>query len=140
MFRAIRPKFARAVILGLFVTAFAAGTASADPAGAKSSLPVTANCGSGTINLVVNGNGNFTPALDLNSTNVFIPLQFGPSTGVFTDPTGTEFPISDPASPPKGSANPSGRTIVDCAYHINASFLDGSSLVVDGSVSGFFTR
>ena len=61
------------------------------------------------------------------------------STGVFTDPDGNEFPIDDPPSPPKGSANPSGRTIVNCPYSIDATFPDGSSLEVDGSVTGFFT-
>ena len=140
MLRAIRLKFVLVTILGLSVTALAAGTASADPkVGARNALPVTANCGGDTISAVVNGAGRWVPAHDLNSTSVFIPLQFGPSTGVFTAPDGTEFDASDPGSPPKGSANPSGRTIVNCTYSIDAVFPDGSSLEVEGSVSGFFT-
>jgi hypothetical protein len=79
------------------------------------------------------------PAHDLNSTRVFIPLQFGAATGVFTAPDGTEFPVDDPPSPPKGSASSSGPTIVDCTYSIDTTFPDGSSLEVDGSVTGFFT-
>jgi hypothetical protein len=140
MFRAMRLKFAFAAILALSVTALTAGPASADPpVGARNAVPVTADCGEGPISAVVNGNSPWVPAHDLDSTNVFIPLQFGPTTGVFTDPTGTPHPFSDPASPPKGSANPAGRTIVDCTYHIDATFPDGSSLVVDGTVTGFFT-
>jgi hypothetical protein len=140
MFRAMRLKFALATILALSVTALAAGTASADPkVGARNSLPVTADCGGDPISAVVNGSGVWVPAHDLNSTSVFIPLQFGAATGVFTAPDGTQFPINDPPSPPKGSANPPGRAIVNCTYSIDAAFPDGSSLKVDGSVTGFFS-
>jgi hypothetical protein len=140
MLRATRLKFALATILGLSIAALAAGTASADPpVGARNAVPVTADCGGDPISAVVNGAGAWVPAHDLNSTSVFIPLQFGASTGLFTAPDGTEFPINDPPSPPKGSANPSGRSIVNCTYSIDATFPDGSSLEVDGSVTGFFS-
>jgi hypothetical protein len=140
MLRAIRLKFALATILGLSVTALAAGTASADPkVDARNALPVTADCGGDPISAVVNGAGRWGPAHDLNSTRVFIPLQFGASTGVFTAPDGTEFDASDPGSPPKGSADPSGRTIVNCTYTIDATFPDGSSLAVEGTVTGYFS-
>ena len=38
--------------------------------------------------VVVNGNGEFTPAHDLGSNRVFIPVAFGPFTGVITDAEG----------------------------------------------------
>lgn len=135
----IRRKLGFAATLGLVIAALGAGTASADPVGAKGSAPVTLNCGSGPIDVITNGNGHFTPAHDVNSTSVFIPLQFGADTGVFTDPTGTPHPFSDPAGPPKGSADPQGRTIVNCTFHLDATFSDGARLVLDGHVTGFFT-
>ena len=136
MFRAMRLKFAVAAILALSVTALTAGTASADPLKA---LPVTLDCGSGPISTVANGNGAFTPAHDVNSTVVFIPLQFGPQTVVFTDPEGNTTTDSFPGFPPKGSADPSGRTILDCTFHVDVFGPDGEHLVVDGEVTGFFT-
>ncbi len=118
----------------------ATGTVSADPkVDQRNSLPVTLDCGGGPISAVANNVGNWRPALDLNSTGVFIPLQFNAGTGVFTDPDGNEFPFSDPPSPPKGSANPVGRTILHCSFHIDATFPDGSTFVVDGGVTGFFS-
>jgi hypothetical protein len=140
MLRAIRLKFAFATTLGLSIMALAAAPANADPpVAARNALPVTADCGGDSISAVVNGAGAWVPAHDLNSTSVFIPLQFGATAGVFTAPDGTQFPINDPPSPPKGSASPPGRTIVNCTYNIDATFPDGSSLEVDGTVTGFFT-
>jgi hypothetical protein len=136
MFRALRLKFALAAILALCVTAMTAGTASADP---LKGLPVTLDCGSGPISAVVNGNGEFTPAHDVDSTGVFVPLQFGPETDVFTDAEGTTTTTRNPARPPKGSANPPGRAILDCTYHVDITGPDGGHLVVDGEVTGFFS-
>jgi hypothetical protein len=127
------------VVFAVGLAALAAGPAGADPSGAKFSLPVTATCGGTTVEAVVNGNGAWGPAHDLNSTAVFIPIQFGPATGSFTDPDGNVDPINDPASPPKGSASPPGRTIVTCTYAIDQTFPDGSHLTVNGSVTGYFS-
>jgi hypothetical protein len=139
MCRAIRLRVALAAVLVLAVAALTAGTASADPGGARNALSVTLNCGGAPINAVAVGAGNsiFTPAFDLDGTAVFIPLQFGPQTGVFTDPTGTQHPFSNQGSPPKGSANPPNETILDCTFHATGTFPDGSSVVVDGSVTGY---
>jgi hypothetical protein len=126
-------------VFGLVLAAFAAGPAGADPSGAKFSLPVTATCGGTTVDALVNGNGAWVPAHDLDSTGVFIPIQFGPATGVFIDPGGGVNPINDPASPPKGNASPPGRTIVTCTYSIDHTFPDGGHLTVNGSVTGYFT-
>jgi hypothetical protein len=127
------------VVFAFVLAALGAGPAGADPTGAKFSLPVTANCGGTIVQAVVNGNGDWAPAHVLNSTEVFIPLQFGPATGVFIDPGGGVHPINDPASPPKGNASPPGRTIVTCTFSINHTFPDGSHLTVSGSVTGFYS-
>jgi hypothetical protein len=136
MFRAMRLKFAVAAILALSVTALTVGTASADP---LKRVPVTLDCGSGPIDAVTNGNGEFTPAHDVASTGVFVPLQFGTVTDVFTDAEGNTTTTTEPPSPPKGSADPAGRAILDCTFHVDLHGPNGEHLVVDGEVTGFFT-
>src|SRR5690349_15280713 len=65
----------RGLIAALVVAAIvvAAPVASADPTNAKNSQFVTAVCGGNQVQVVVNGNGNFTPAHFLDSTSVFVP-------------------------------------------------------------------
>ena len=48
----------------------------ATPTNAKSSLVVTATCGSQQVQVSVNGNGAFTPAHVIGSTAVFVPTAF----------------------------------------------------------------
>jgi hypothetical protein len=136
MFQSIRLRFVLAAAVAVAISAIATGTANADP---LKRLPVTLNCGGGAISAVVNGNGEFTPAHDTGSTGVFIPLQFGPQTVVFTDPAGNTTIDNFPASPPKGSAAPPGRIILDCTFHVDVTGPDGGHLVVDGQVTGFFS-
>jgi hypothetical protein len=124
--------------LALFVSAVAVETASADPSQAKNSTPITIACGDTVYNAVVNGNGAWGPAHDLNSNSVLIPVSFGPETAVFTDPTGATSTTVSPAES-KGSAAPRGATPINCSYHLGFSFPDGSSFTVDGTVTGFVT-
>jgi hypothetical protein len=140
MGRAMKLRVIPAAVLGLAIAAVGAGAASADPANAKSHLPLTLECGSGPVSAVTNGSGGFTPAHVTDGTGVFIPILFGAQEGVFTDPEGNEFPFSDVELFPKGSANPKGKTIVDCTFVIDTTFPDGSSLFVEGAVTGFFTH
>ena len=70
------------------VAGAAAGAAAADPANAPRSAPVTITCGNTTYQAVVNGNGVWSPAHDLNSNSILIPVAFGVETDVFTDPAG----------------------------------------------------
>src|SRR2546426_11397494 len=78
-----------------------APTAGADPTNAKNSSQLQAVCGTQTYNVVVNGNGEFTPAHLIGSTLVFIPTAFN-ITSTFT-PTGgstmTETDTSAKAAP-----------------------------------------
>lgn len=127
-----------ALTLALVVGGTAAATATADPTGAKNSLRITIQCGATTYQVVVNGNGNWTPAHDLNSNSILVPVAFGEQTGVFTDPSGTQHPFTEPPAT-KGSANPNGAPLIGCTFHADQSFPDGSSVVVDGSVTGFVT-
>ncbi len=60
-----------AIVLGVF-----AQSASADPVNAKNAGFFTAVCGSTQLQVVVNGNGVFTPAHVIGSTSVFVPTAF----------------------------------------------------------------
>ena len=49
---------------------------------------ISLTCGTTTHQIVVNGNGDFTPGRDFTSTWVFIPHAFGPFTGVIRNAAG----------------------------------------------------
>src|SRR5512132_949536 len=105
------------LVLAVAVAGAAAGVAAADPVNAPNSTPVTIHCGNLTFDAVVNGNGSFAPAHDLNSTSMLIPVAFGGDSGVFTDPGGTPHPFTDPPSS-KGAASPYGAPLLDWSYTI----------------------
>jgi hypothetical protein len=55
------------LVLATVVVGGAAGVATADPTNAPNSAPITITCGNTTYHAVVNGNGLWSPAHDLNS-------------------------------------------------------------------------
>jgi hypothetical protein len=124
--------------LMLVLAGVAVASAMADPTGSKGSVSGTLTCPNTTYQVVVNGSGNWNPAHDLNSNSILIPVSFGVETGVFTDPGGTLHPFTNPPRA-KGSAAPNGAPLVNCSFHLAGSFPDGSSVVVDGTVTGFVT-
>jgi hypothetical protein len=126
------------VSLVIVLAGVVAEAALADPGNAPNSVPITITCGDTIYHAVANGNGNWTPAHDLNSNSVLIPIAFGVERDVFTDPSGNQ---TVSFSPPraKGSANPQGAPLINCSYHLGLSFPDGSSFVADGTVTGFVT-
>jgi len=127
------------VFVLMFVLAgVAVASAIADPTGSKGSVSGTITCPNTTYQAVANGNGAWGPAHDLNSNSILIPVAFGVETGVFTDPGGTQHPFTNPPRT-KGSSTPNGAPLINCSYHLTGSFPDGSSVVVDGTVTGFVT-
>jgi hypothetical protein len=124
--------------LMLVLAGVVVASATADPTGAKNSAPITIQCGDTTYQGVVNGNGAWGPAHDLNSNSILIPVAFGEETVVFTDPGGTPHPETNPPRS-KGSATPKGAPLINCSFHIGLSFPDGSSVAIDGTVTGFVT-
>ena len=126
-------------VLAMVVAGVAAGVAAADPVNAPKSAPITIHCGNTTYYGVVIGNGAWSPAHDLNSNSILIPVAFGVETGVFTDPSGNVFTSTSPPRA-KGSAAPSGGTPVNCSYTVGpVTFPDGSSFTASGTVTGFVT-
>jgi hypothetical protein len=117
-----------------FAAAAAAPMAAADPTNAKNSAQITAVCGGSPVTVVVNGNGEFTPAHDVDSTSVFIPTAFH-ITFTFT-PTGGS-PMSDldtsaKAAPIKGT--------ITCTIPLQTLFSGPEGMAtIEGTVTGFFT-
>jgi hypothetical protein len=58
--------------------------------------------------------------------------------GVFIDPSGAEHLFLHPLTF-KGSASPKGQPVVNCAFSVDTTFSDGSRLVANGTLIGFFT-
>jgi hypothetical protein len=107
----------------------------ADPGNAKNASHVQALCGTQTVNVVVNGNGRFTPAHVVGSTKVFIPTALN-LTFTFTPKTGT--PTVDTSNIQK--ASPTKRGTVTCTIPLQTLFSSPQgSTTIQGSVTGFFT-
>ena len=131
-------RLAAPLVAAIATAALAAGPASADPVNSRT-LPITIDCGeAGTYQAVANGNGQFTPAHDVNSTSVLIPVAFGPATFTLTDADGNIVDQETDPGDAKGSASPAGRTLVDCSYTFSGS-QDGYTFSGTGTVTGFIS-
>lgn len=120
-------------VLGLCVALAAsipvlAGTAGADPSNAKSAFPVPLVCDNGQTYDVVTNSGNssvqtFSPAHDLNSSSVLIPISFGEFSGTLTNSNGDIVDqFTEPGST-KGRARAAGNTPVHCTFTIAETFV-----------------
>jgi len=109
--------------------------AAADPGHAKSASHVPALCGTQTVDVVVNGNGKFTPAHVVGSTKVFVPTALN-LTFTFMPTNGS--PVVDTQNVRK--AGPAKRGTVTCTIPLQTLFSgpEGSA-TIQGSVTGFFT-
>ena len=125
----------RYAMLGAAALALAvfAPAASADPLNAKNSLAFPVTCDDGqTVQIVVNGNGEFTPALVVGSTAVFVPQAFD-ITFEFTPTDGTTETETDASS----KRNVHGD-LVTCSFDVTRSFPEGTFHLF-GTATGFFT-
>jgi hypothetical protein len=122
-----------ALTLGILMLAALAQGAAADPINAKNSFSFPATCDGQTVQLVVNGNGEFTPAHVVGSTAVFIPEAFN-VTFEFTlpgEPTQSE---TDTSSKPNVHGD-----LVTCSFDVTQTFPEGGTVHLFGTVTGFFT-
>ena len=107
--------------------------ASADPLKAKNSLAFPATCDDGqTLQIVVNGNGEFTAAHVAGSTAVFVPQAFD-ITFEFTPTGGTTETEIDTSSKPNVHGD-----LVTCSFDVTQSFPEGTFRLF-GTATGFFT-
>lgn len=132
--------------VGLGVAAAAAlsigsvGAAHADPVNAKSSFPITITCDNGsTYNAVANGSGAWTPAHDLGSTSILVPVAFGTQTFTVFDPQGNI--VDQETVPPsaKGAIGHNKHATTSCDFSGTQTAPDGFRLTIQGSVVGFVT-
>jgi hypothetical protein len=122
------------VACGALAAVAIAPTAGADPTNARNSLQLQAVCGTETFTVVVNGNGEFTPAhLTGDSTSVFIPTAFE-ITSTFT-PTGgsteTETDTSAKTAPIKDT--------ITCEIPLQSFTSPFGTFTIEGFVTGFLT-
>lgn len=126
----------RVTLVALCAIAFAAfaQAASADPVNAKNSSVFIANCGATQLTVVVNGNGEFTPAHVIGSTAVFIPTAFN-LTFTFT-PTGGPPEVEQDTSSKAGPI----KNTTTCTLPLQTVFSgpEGTA-TIQGTVTGFFT-
>jgi hypothetical protein len=122
-----------ALTLGILLLAAFAQGAAADPINSKNSLTFPATCDNGqTVQVVVNGNGEFSPAHIVGSTAVFIPQAFD-LTFEFTPPGGPTESMTDTASKPNVHGD-----LVTCSIDTTQTFPFGT-LHLFGTATGFFT-
>ncbi len=117
--------------LGLAV----AQSAAADPVNTKNAGFFTAVCGTTELDVVVNGNGVFTPAHVIGTTSVFVPTAFD-LTFSFT-PTGG-VPEMDTETSAKGH-QPSNAVTCELPAALNTVTAPEGTFTVSGTVTGFFT-
>jgi hypothetical protein len=117
------------------------GAAGADPKGGETHL----TCDGASYEVVVAGNGNWTPAHDTNSNVVFIPTWFGDFHGTVLDTEGNvvdEF--VDEADTPKGQSAKNKGDVVECTFSFtevsdgsDPEFPEGYMFIGEGEVRGF---
>jgi len=118
-----------------------AGAASADPQG--DAIPVACDNGV-TYEVVVKGNGAFTPGHDLASTTVLVPTSFGEFHGTVTDSEGNVIDeFVDPPMTKGSSGNQARATTTSCTFTFTEFFDDPDlgplTFTGEGSVTGFVT-
>lgn len=118
---------------GALAAALIAPTAGADPTNAKNALQLQAVCGAQTVTVVVNGEGEFTPAHLIGSTSVFVPTSFN-ITFTFTPtggPTMTETDTAAKAAPIKNT--------ITCTIPLQSFPSPEGTFTIQGTVTGFLT-
>ena len=124
--------------------AVAATPASADPVNAPTPLLLNVVCDNGeTYSAEVSpGNGSFTPAFDVNSTTMLIPLSFGPQTFTIRDTSGNIVFQSTSQPRAKGNATSAPNRDTKTACTFTGGGFDpatNTTFTISGSVVGFVT-
>lgn len=125
------------------LSAVVAGPAGADP---KSDETIPVECDNGqSYEVVVNGNGHFTPAHIVGDLGTFVPVAFGEFTGTVTSSTGEVLATFTEPAVAKGQSG-KNRDLFNCTYSFvevsdgsDPEFPAGSVFTGGGSVTGFLT-
>jgi hypothetical protein len=117
------------------LAAVAVQVASADPTNAKNSTVITLVCGGQQVQVVTNGNGEFTPGHAVGSTTTFVPMSFD-LTFSFTPTGGTT--MSDTDTSAKHN-QPAGAITCSIPLALNTFTTPDGTFSISGSVTGFTT-
>jgi hypothetical protein len=121
-------------LVALVICVWAQGAAAA-PANAKNSMVIHATCAGTPLMVVVNGNGEWTPAHVIGSTSVFIPTAFD-LTFSFTPPGGATESETDTSSK---AHQPTNAVTCDIPGAENTFTSPDGVVTFSGTVTGFFT-
>ena len=130
--------------LGLVVAAGLALGVAAAPAGAgpvKETVPLVCDNGR-TYTAVLNGNGEFTPARDVDSNSVFVPLSFGEFSFTITDSQGNVLDSDTEPGVAKGQSGKNAKNTITCTFSFTGTeVVEGETLTFTGggSVTGYIT-
>lgn len=120
------------------------GAAGADPKGGVTTL----TCDDGTsYEVVVAGNGNWTPAHDTTSNTILVPTWFGDFHGTVRDAEGNVVDdFVEEGDSPKGQSATNKGDIVECTFSFtevsdgsDPEFPEGFTFTGVGEVRGFAT-
>jgi hypothetical protein len=139
--RSITRRLASGLAIAVLGAGLAVGSAAADPVHAPHATIAMVDCGeAGTFQVVVNGNGRFTPAHDLNSTAVLIPFSFGPMTFTVRDAEGNViFEATEPGRAKGRGTVPPGRRPFTCSFSFSFPTPEGGTATGTGTVTGFIS-
>jgi hypothetical protein len=116
--------------------------AHADPIHAKDAFFFQVFCDNGqTYGAIANGNGTWTPAHDLSSPAVLVPVTFGEITFTVSDSEGNI--LDQETSPPtskSGAAAHNKNATTACDFAGSSTDSDGITFTLAGSVRGFVTK
>jgi hypothetical protein len=134
--RTITCRIAGILTICVLGAALAGGSAAAAPVNAPNATTVPLDCGAaGTFEVVVNGNGAFSPGHIVGDGGVLVPVAFGDETFTLTDTEGNVLVEETEPAHAKGRAAPK-RTLIECTYSFSFE-LDGNTATVSGSVTAF---
>jgi hypothetical protein len=122
------------VAAGALAAVAIAPTVGADPTNAKNAQQLQAVCGTETVTVVVNGNGEFTPAHLIGSTSVFVPTAFD-VTFTFTPTGGSTETETDTSA----KAAPTREDTITCTIPFQSFPSPFGTFTIEGTVTGFLT-
>jgi hypothetical protein len=132
-----------AAVIALLAALFAtAQVASADPINAPGAFQLSVSCDNGHVySVVVNGNGSWSPAHDVNGTTTLVPLAFGEQVFTLTDANGNviDQETIPPSSKGAGTSNGTRATETSCTFSGRQTDPEGNIFTITGSVTGFVT-
>ena len=129
----------RAITVTCATAALVVGGGTAASAAAPDQQLIPLVCDGTTYDVLVNGNGEFTPARLLDSTGVLVPTAFGEATFTAVLPDGTV--VTDTAPPSaKGGGNVvahNPRPTVTCTFSVTMTLAEAEEGLPAGTVVTF---